>query len=76
VTSAERTSSGWCWTGPSCGSGSTGRRPRCRCWWCSACAGTGRRCCWPSAPWAGRARRHGGPCSTTWSPAGCGPRSS
>ena len=52
-------------TAPSCASGSTARRPRSRFWWCSACAATGRRCCWRSRTWAARARRPGGRCSTT-----------
>ena len=64
------------WTAPSCGSGWTARPPPSRCWWSSACAGTGRRCCWRRAAWAGRARRRGGPCWMTWSHAGCEPRSS
>ena len=27
---------------------------------------TARRCCWRSRTWAGRAKRPGGPCWTTW----------
>ena len=51
--------------------GSTARRPAFRCWWCSACAGTGRRFCCRSRTWAARARRAGGVCWMIWSRAGC-----
>ena len=50
--------------------GWTARPPRSRCWWCSACGGTGRRCCWRSRTWAARARRPGGRSSTTSQPVG------
>ena len=42
-----------------CGCGWTARRRTSRCWWCWACAGTGRRCCWRSRTWAARVRRRG-----------------
>ena len=41
-----------------------------------SCARTARRCCWRSRTWAGRAKRLGGLCSTTWSRAACGRRNS
>ena len=45
--------------------GSTARRRRSRCSRRSACAGTGRRFCWPLRAWAARARRPGAAFSTT-----------
>jgi hypothetical protein len=73
---AGETSSAWSWTAPWSGPGSTGRRPPSPCSWSSASAGTARRCCWPRAAWAGRARPPGAPCSTTSSRVGCGRRRS
>ena len=59
-----------------CGCGSTARRRRSRCGWSLACARMGRRCCWPSRAWAGRAPKPGAPSLTISSPAGCGARTS
>ncbi len=33
-------------TARSCACAWTAKRPTSRCWWCSACAGMGKRCCW------------------------------
>src|ERR1700752_4651018 len=57
------------------GSGSTGRPLRSCSWSCSGYARTARRCCWPSRTWVARPARHGAPCSTTLSSAGCASRS-
>ena len=59
-----------------CGCGSTARRRRSRCGGSLACARMGRRCCWPSRAWAGRAPKPGAPSLTISSPAGCGARTS